>query len=297
MGLTSWFKKAGHDVRERKAELFADDFIFLEAPRWHQGKLWVSDVFDHKLYNLSVDGTRQFVCEVPNRPSGQGFLPDGTHIVVSATDNQLLAVENGKLRQYADLSGHAAGYLNDFAIDRHGRIYVGNFGYDYDAGEPRKLTSLHRVDPDGSVHEVAKGADFPNGSVVINNGRTLIVAETWIGKLAAFDLSEDGTLSNMRIFADLGDRQPDGICADQENAIWVGCFNTGEFLRVRDGGEITDRIAFGGRAVSCVLGGSDGRQLFCTVYSGSVPELVAKKRLGCVFTVRVDVPGLGHSPL
>ena len=281
-------------MKERQAKLFADDFIFLEAPRWHQGKLWVSDVFDHKLYNLEMDGTRNFVCDVPNRPSGQGFLPDGTHIVVSATDNRLLAVENGKLREYADLSKHAAGYLNDFAIDRDGRIYVGNFGYDYDGGEPRKTTSLHRVDHDGSVHEVAKGVDFPNGSVVINDNRTLVVAETWIGKLSAFDIGADGSLSNHRVFADLGERQPDGICADQENAIWVGCFNTGEFLRVLDGGEITDRIALDGRAVSCILGGSDGHELFCTVYSGTVPELIAKQRLGGVFTLRVDVPGPRH---
>ena len=133
--------------------------------------------------------------------------------------------------------------------------------------------------------------DFPNGSVVIDNGRTLVVAETWNGRLLAFDLGEDGRLSNRRTFADLGERQPDGLCADREGAIWTGCFNTGEFLRVMSGGEITDRVAFDGRAVSCILGGNDGRQLFCTVYSGSIPELVEKKRLGGVFSVMVDVPG------
>ena len=278
-------------MRDHKAELFADDFIFLEAPRWHNGKLWVSDVFDHKLHSLTLAGKREFICEVPNRPSGQGFLPDGTHIVVSATDRKLLSVKNGKLSEYADLSKYATGYVNDFAIDRHGRIYAGNFGYDYDGGEPRKLASLHRVDPDRTVREVASGVDFPNGAVVINNGRTLVVAETWIGKLAAFDLSDEGELSNRRVFADLGERQPDGICADAADAIWVGCFNTGEFLRVLDGGKITDRVAFEGRAVSCILGGPDLRQLFCTVYAGSIPELVAKHRKGCIYTLSVDVGG------
>ena len=122
-------------MRELKAELFADDFIFPEAPRWHKGKLWVSDVFDHKLFSVTPDGKRQLVCEVPTRPSGQGFLPDGTHIVVSATDCKLLAVKDGRLSPYADLSNHATGFVNDFAIDAHGRMYVGNFGYDYDGGE------------------------------------------------------------------------------------------------------------------------------------------------------------------
>ena len=278
-------------MQDHKAQLFADDFIFLEAPRWHKDRLWVSDVFDHKLFSLTSDGKRQLICEVPNRPSGQGFLPDGTHIVVSATDCKLLAVKDGRLSSYADLSNHATGFVNDFAIDAHGRMYVGNFGYDYDGGETPKPTSLRRVDLDGSVHEVATGVNFPNGSVIINDGRTLIVAETWNGKLIAFDLSEAGTLSNRRIFADLGDRQPDGICADQENAIWVGCFNTGEFLRVRDGGEIADRIGFDGRAVSCIIGGPDNRHLFCTVYSGTISELVAKKRHGGIFSLKVDVPG------
>lgn len=281
----------------RQAELFADNFIFLEAPRWHENKLWVSDVFDHKLFSLNTDGERTLVCDVPNRPSGQGFLPNGKHIVVSATDCKLLAVENGQLSEYADLSGQATGYLNDFAIDRYGRIYVGNFGYDYDSGEARKKTSLHRVDPDGAITEVAKGVDFPNGSVIINDGSTLIVAETWDGLLIAYDLSADGHLSNRRVFADLGERQPDGICADAENAIWTGCFNTGEFIRVLDGGTITDQISFDGRAVSCILGGKDGRQLFCTVYAGPVSDLVQQKRLGCIYELSVDVPGLKHPPL
>lgn len=279
-------------MKERKAEFFAGDFIFLEAPRWHDGKLWLSDVFDHKLHYLMPDGKRTVVCHVPTRPSGQGFLPDGTHVVVSATNRRLLKVMGGNLSDYADLSDWATGFVNDFAIDGHGRIYVGNFGYDYDAGEAPRPASLHRVDADGSVHEVATNVDFPNGSVVIDEGRTLIVAETWAGRVTAFDLSPEGTLSNRRIFADLGARQPDGLCADNENALWVACFNTGEVLRVLEGGEITDRVVFDGRAVSCTLGGDDGKRLYCTVYRGEIADLVARKRLGAVFTVPVDVPGI-----
>lgn len=281
-------------MKEHQAQLFADDFIFLEAPRWHAGKLWVSDVFDHKLLVIDKHGARKLVGEVPNRPSGQGFLPDGTHIVVSAKDKRLLAVRDGQFSEYADLSAHATGYVNDFAIDSHGRIYVGNFGYDYDGGEPRKLSSLHRVDPDRTIHEAMSGMDFPNGAVIINNGRTLVVAETWIGKLTAFDLGADGKLSNRRLFADLGKRQPDGICADAEGAIWVGCFNTGEFLRVVGGGKITDRIAFEGSAISCILGGPDRKTLFCTVYAGTIPQLVAQERRGRIFTLEVEVPGPGE---
>lgn len=271
--------------------LFAEDFIFLEAPRWHQNRLWVSDVFDHTVYALGTGGDRQKICHVPHRPSGLGFLPDGTLIVVSSKDRKLMGIAGESTVEYADLSQLAAGDVNDFAVDRLGRIYVGNFGYDYDAGEPRALTALHRVDPDGAIQVAATGLDFPNGIVTINGGTTLVLAETWIGRLTAFDIDEHGELSNRRIFADLGERQPDGICADAAGAIWAGCFNTGEFVRVLDGGTITDVIAFDGLAVSCILGGADRSQLFCTVYRGTIDELVARKRKAAVFTVPVEVPG------
>lgn len=275
-----------------QAQKLADDFIFLEGPKWRDGHLWTSDVFDHKVYAIAPDGSRRIVCEVPNRPSGLGFLPNGTLIIVSALDKKLLRLDGDKTSVYADLSQHAAGPVNDFAVDAAGRIYVGNFGYDYDAGEQPRPTVLHRVDPDGTVSIAAEDIEFPNGSVVINNGQTLIVAETWVGRLTAFDLSPDGKLSNRRVFADLGHRQPDGICADAEGAIWTGCFNTGEFVRVLDGGEITDTIAFDGRGISCALGGDDGHQLFLTAVLGPVSDIAAGLRKCALYTAQVSVPAV-----
>lgn len=277
-------------MREHQATRLIEDFVFLESPKWRDGKLWVSDVFDHKVYLVGLDGSRETVCEVPHRPSGLGFLPDGTPIVVSSKDFRLYRIKGTEIIEYADLTNLATGDVNDFAVDAQGRIYVGNFGYDYDAGEPRTTTNLHRVDPDGTICVVAADVDFPNGMIIINRGKTLVVAETWAGRLTAFDLSQGGELSNRRVFAELGERQPDGICADAQGAVWAGCFNTGEFIRVLDGGEITDRITFDGRGVSCVIGGPDDRTLFCTVYCGPVEDLVAGKRKAAVFTVKVDVP-------
>lgn len=276
-------------MREHKAQRLIDDFRFLEAPKWHGDKLWVSDVFDHKVYRLGLDGSREVVCEVPHRPSGLGFLPDGTPIVVSSKNRRLCKIIGSELVLYADLSSHAACDVNDFTVDAEGRIYVGNFGYDYDAGEPRKTSCIHRVDPDGTISTAASEVDFPNGMAILDQGRTLVVAETWEGNLIAFDRSADGALSNRRVFADLGDRFPDGICADAEGAVWVACFNTGEFLRVLDGGEITDRIVFDGRGVSCAIGGPDGHTLFCTVFCGPVEDIAPGKRKAAVFTLTVDV--------
>lgn len=275
-------------MRDHKAEKMAEDFIFLEGAKWRDGRLWVSDVFDHKVYRLGLNGEREKIADVPHRPSGLGFLPDGTPIVASSKDFRLYRIAERGIEEYADLTPHVGGHVNDFTVDEAGRIYVGNFGYDYDGGEAVRSTHIHRVDPDGSISIAASDIEFPNAMVIINSGRTLVVAETWRGKLTAFDLA-DGVLSNRRTFADLGPRQPDGLCADAEGAIWTGCFNTGEFLRVLDGGQITDRVAFDGCGVACVIGGPDQHTLFCTVYCGPVEDLVAGQRKAAVFTVTVDV--------
>lgn len=281
-------------MKQHQATLFADDFLFLEAPRWHQGRLWISDVFDMKLYTVQANGDRTLICDVPQRPSGIGFLPDGTPIVVSARDKKLMKLVDGTLAVHADLSSFATGYLNDLVVDECGRIYVGNFGYDLYGGAPKVPTDLHLVEPDGSVSVAASGIEFPNGMVLMNGGRALVVAETWACRLTAFERGPNGELSNRRVYADLGKREPDGICVDAEGGIWVACFNTGEFLRILDGGEITDHISLARHAISCGLGGKDGKTLFCSVYTGTLEDMEANKRLAAVYTVEVEIPGAAY---
>lgn len=279
-------------MRTLTATPFATDFIFLEAPRWHDGRLWAPDVFDSILYRLDMSGKREVVAAgLPPRPNSINFLPDGTPLVVSSVARQILKIVNGKPEVHADLSKHATGDVNDFGIDEAGRLYVGNFGYDLFAGEALKATAIHAVEPDGRVSVAAEGLEFPNGTVIIDDGRTLVVSETWSGRLTAFDRDpKTGRLSNRHPFAALEGRNPDGICADAEGAVWASSFNTGEVLRVKKGGEITDRIEFNGSAVACQLGGPDGHTLFCTSYDGTIPDQLAQKRLGMISTVRVAVP-------
>lgn len=267
------------------------DFIFLEAPRWHQNRLWVSDVFDKKLYTIEADGTRTMLAEVPQRPCGIGFLPDGSAVVVSMRDRQILKLGHDGLIPFADFSALANGDLNDLIVDAQGRIYVGNFGFDYHGGAPIATTQMLTVEPDGTMRNSTHDVEFPNGMALINGGSTLVVAETWASRLTAFDRAPDGALSNRRLFADLGQRQPDGICADASDAIWVASFNTGEFIRVLDGGDVTDHIACGRHAIACELGGNEGKTLYCSAYTGTISELEAGKRLGALFTVDVGVPG------
>ncbi len=281
-------------MKNHQTKLLVDGFVFLEGPRWHEGCLWLSDMWDYVVYRLTTDGRWDVVSKVPQRPSGLGFLKDGTPIVVSMGDRKLMKIVASGLVEYADLSAIARGDVNDLVVDPEGRIYVGNFGYDLFGGGEAAFANLAMVDVDGSIRVVAEDLDFPNGVVIKDGGETLVVAETWSNRLTAFKRSSDGSLSNRRVYADMGERSPDGICIDREGGIWVSCFNTGEFVRVLDGGKITDRVfCEGKRAVACQLGGDDGRTLFCCTFAGELEDIHNRKRAGAVETLRVDVPGVG----
>src|SRR5260370_1060633 len=162
--------------REHGQTLWGEDFIFLEGPRWQSDRLWISDVFDKKLFTLSQDGSRTLRCEVPHRPSGIGFLRDGTVVVASMQDRKIMRLVDGNLSVHADFSELAAGDLNDMLVDEEGRIYVGNFGYDFHGGAPKVSTNVHMVEPDGAIRVAARGLEFPNGMAIINGGFPLLLA-------------------------------------------------------------------------------------------------------------------------
>ncbi|MGK2915691.1 MAG: SMP-30/gluconolactonase/LRE family protein [Porticoccaceae bacterium] len=275
-------------------EVFAEDFVFLEGPRWRNGLLWVSDVNGKKVYTLAADGSRKIMAEVPDRPSGIGFLPDGTPLVVSMRDRTLRRIHNGTLVMHADVSRLVKGEINDMVVDARGNAYVGSMGYDLFRGEEFKPGNLVLVTASGQARQVADGLHFPNGPVVTPDGRTLIVAESWGKRLTAFTIENDGSLSGQRVFADLGDYTPDGICLDVEGAVWLAAFANDAFVRVKDGGEITDVVPVPNRrAVACTLGGADMKTLYCITFDGKMADIGKGKRGSRVETLRVAVAGTG----
>ena len=279
---------------------------FLEAPRWHEGRIWFSDFYGYRVSSALEDGSDLRVeAEVPGQPSGLGWLPDGRLLIVSMTERKVLRREpDGTLVTHGDLSSHATGLTNDMSVDAQGRAYVGNFGFDLMGGAPITPTSLHRVDPDGTVTEVADGLYFPNGSAITPDG-VLLVGETFGNRISAFDLTADGRLVNQRVWASFGPLPdsslekalpsltvaPDGACLDAEGGFWVADATGNRLLRVIEGGTITDEIRPGTPVYACGLGGADGRTLYACAapdFHDHARKAAAEARL---LAIRVAIPG------
>jgi sugar lactone lactonase YvrE len=271
-----------------------DGLAFPEGPRWHDGRLFFSDQHDHRVVAMSPDGAAATVVEVPQQPSGLGWLPDGRMLVVSMLDRRVLRLENGRLVEHADLSAFAPAPCNDMVVDARGRAYVGHFGFDMYGGERPKNASLLLVLPDETVSAAAEPLQFPNGTVITPDGQTLIVGESMGGRLTAFTVGADGSLTDRREFAQLQGAVPDGICLDAEGAVWIACPLTGRCLRVKEGGEILDEVKVSHEfAFACMLGGDDRRTLYICTASTHVPDECRTKRDGRIESVEVDVPGAG----
>jgi sugar lactone lactonase YvrE len=240
-----------------------------------------SDFYTRRVLAVAMDGAAETLAHVPQQPSGLGFLPDGRMLIVSMRDRKILRREgDGSLVEHADLSGLALWHLNDMLVDRDGRAWVGNFGFDLMGGAQALTTVLICVEPGGTAKVVADGLGFPNGMVLTPDGRTLIVAESTMNRLSAFNVAL-GSLDERRTWAAFGDppsstdvgemfRQaavvPDGICLDAEGAVWVADAAHGRLIRVAEGGRILEESKIDGVGVfACMLGGDDGRTLFVSV--------------------------------
>jgi sugar lactone lactonase YvrE len=287
-----------------------EGYSYLECPRWHEDRIWISDFYTYQVSSAREDGSDVRVeAEVPGQPSGLGWLPDGRLLVVSQHDNRLLRREaDGSLVTHADLAGHVTGELNDMVVDDQGRAFVGNFGFDLMAGAPVEPTVLLRVDPDGSVAQVADDLWFPNGSVLTDDG-VLLVDETFGNRVTAFDVGADGSLGNRRVWASFGelpsDRDlqaalgqlvvgPDGCGLDAEGALWIADALGQRVLRVREGGEVAEEIPVGTGVFACMLGGADGRTLFLCAAPDFDRTARSAAREATLLAARVDVPHAGR---
>ena len=265
----------------------ADGFCFGESPRWFEGLVWFSDMLGEAVHTVTLDREMSTLALPGHAPSGLGFRPDGTLLIVSTERRQILGYDGESVVTVADLADVVPAALGDMVIDRHGCAYVGS--------QAREGGLIVRVDPsDGTFEVVAGDLEFPNGMALTPDGTTLIVAESTGRRLTAFNVADDGMLGGRRVFADGLDGPPDGICLDDDGGVWVGMTLAHQFERIVEGGEVTDRIDIGERtAIACALGGPEGRTLFLVTTPDAYPDRVRGTLLSRLDATTVDVPAAG----
>jgi len=284
------------------AEPFVSGLYFGECPRWHDGRLWYSDFFDHAVFSVSPAGERRTEVTFDGEPAGLGWLPDGRLLINSRLDRAVLRREpDGTLVHHGDLTPWATWHANDLVVADNGQAYAGNFGFNLDGlydgtveGSEICSTSLVRVDPDGTSVEAAADLAFPNGTVITDDGASLIIAESMGGQLSAFDRQPDGTLTNRRVWASLPDVAPDGICLCADGTVWVANALGSECLRVAEGGDIVERVATSQGCFACMLGGDDRQTLYLVTALSSDAAKARAERNGALEQVRTSVPGAGR---
>lgn len=285
----------------------AGGIYFGEGPRWHGGRLWFSDFYAHRVYSVSEAGGDlrvELQLSKGEQPSGLGWMPDGSLLVVKMQAQQVWRRwPDGRFALHADLSGIATFWCNDMVVDGEGRAYVGNFGFDLNAAMADRgpqgvianhpTTPIALVHPDGRVESAAgdERFSFPNGAVITPDGKTFVVGETFGLRLSAFDIDEDGTLHNRRTWAPTAPAVPDGICLDAQGTVWIANPLAPECRRIAEGGEVLEVVRTGDlNCYACMLGGADGRTLFMCVAPGL--DAAGAPR-GKVLAARVDAPHAG----
>jgi sugar lactone lactonase YvrE len=273
--------------------ILLDGGRYYEGPRWHGGRLWVSDTLARTVLSVGESGDVVRHAKVDDIPCGLGFTTGGDLVALTMFGRQLLRIRDGAIDPYADLSGIAAGTIDDMIIDGHGRAYVGDLGFNLLAGpETRAVGRLILVMPDGTARVVADELFFPNGIAVSDDGQRLFVAEMSGGNVAEFAIAADGSLTLARRFGSF--TEPDGICLDRDGAVWVAQFLGDAFVRVDTGGNVLERIETPGRrAVACVLGGADRTNLYGITTETTPEDLMKGVSKSRIDVYRVSVPGAG----
>jgi sugar lactone lactonase YvrE len=281
-----------------KAKVLLTGLVIGESPRWHEGRLWFANWGAEEIVAVDLDGNAEVVAK---GPPGLGWsidwLHDGRMLVTGRGLNRI--EPDGSMVPHADMSGLGVDGFNEIVVDGRGNVYV-NGGTDFDPGEGNAPGIIALVTPDASARRVAERIAFPNGMLVTPDNSTLVIAESFARRLTAFDIEDDGSLSNRRVWADgVG---PDGICIDTDGAIWTGVGEFGNTVgRVRDGGEVLDRVELEHPCFACMLGGEDRKTLFMLTadwrmsegFMENIARLTQEPRTGRVFVAPAPAPGAG----
>ena len=265
---------------------------FGESPRWHDGRLWFSDWMAQEVIAVDTEGKSEVITHVQSLPFCIDWMPDG-RLLITGGKSILRMEPDGSLVTHADLSALTDYGWNEIITDGRGNVYVNGAEFDLMAGEKFAPGIVALLTPDGLARQVADGIAFPNGMAITPDNSTLIVAESYGKKLTAFDFADDGGLSNRRVWADLGDGVPDGICLDAEGAIWYADVPNKRCVRVAEGGKVLQTVEIDRGCFSCALGGTDGTTLFIMAQNwGGTTGMDSAARTGQVITIEAPAPGI-----
>jgi sugar lactone lactonase YvrE len=274
-------------------DVLMDGIVFGESPRWREGRLWFSDWGAGRVLSVATNGSPTVEAEVNSFPMCIDFLPDGRLLVVSSADRQVLRREpDGSLVRHADLAPVSTKPWNDIVVDRRGNAYVNSIGFDFPGGEfAPGIVVL--VTPDGTVTPVADGLAFPNGMAITADGSTLIVAESYAEQLTAYDIADDGTVADRRIWASTPGDHPDGICLDDDGAVWYADVGNRHCVRLREGGEVLATVDIDRGAFACALSRDGDPKLYVVGQDWRGPDAVGGAT-GQVVVFSAPAPGAGY---
>jgi sugar lactone lactonase YvrE len=292
------------------SRVLGNGFGIGESPRWHEGRLWLANWGASEIVavapgnRVGAAGGAEVVARVPTAfQFSFDWSADGRLVVIAGRERQLLRQEpDGTFAAIADLTALDEHGWNELVVDGRGNAYVNGGGFDLMAGAEFAPGRIAVVCPDGNrvgaaaaeVREVADGIAFPNGMAVTPDNATLIVAESYAKRLTAFTIGADGGLSDRRVWADLGDGVPDGICIDAEGAVWYADVPNRRCTRVREGGEVLDRVELDRGCFACMLGAEDGRTLFIAAAEWKGLDGAGQgERTGQVVAAPAPAPGAG----
>jgi len=290
---------SSHRLSEPELHTLMTGLAFGESPRWGQdNRLWLADWGAQEIIAVDLKGTAEIMVRL-HFDSFQPICFDWTKeerlLIVSSGEARLLCREpDGSLTTHSDLASLSARGWNEIVVDGRGNTYVNAVGFDLMAREKFVPGIIALVTPNGAATQVADGIAFPNGMAVTSDNSTLIVSESYASKLTAFDIAADGKLANRRVWAHLGDGAPDGICLDAEGAVWYADVPNRCCVRVREGGEVLQRINLDDGCFACMLGGEDRKTLFMVVREWRGLESTAEPtRSGRLLTAQVSAAGDG----
>ena len=277
-------------------EILITGLGLVESPRWHHGRLWFSDWTAGQIIAVDDTGTSEVIVHHESLPLCFDFLPDGRPLLVSNQRRALLTVEDdGDLATYADLAAVSRFGSNDIVVDGLGNAYVNSPNFDFATGPPEGAVQpglVALITPDGRARVVATDLAFPNGMAVTADNATLVVADSYRHELVAFDIDPDGTLSNRRVWADLGEDAPDGICLDAEGAAWYADVPHQHCVRVAESGRVLATVTLDRGAFACMLGGAH-LYVVAARWPGAAALRTHERWDGQVLRTAVPVPGAG----